>query len=119
MRRILVVEDDALIGFVLEDMLTEIGYEVIGPMLSLSEGLAAVAEHAFDLALLDVNLGGEDSSPIAEALQARDIPYILATGYAAADVKGADRCSGVLSKPFDHEALASVLRQAEARSNGG
>lgn len=119
MKRILVVEDDALIGIVLEDMLAELGYEVVGPILSVAEGLAAVAERAFDLALLDVNLGGADSSPIAEALQAKGVPYVLATGYAVEDLKGADRCRGVLRKPFDLDALASVLRQAEGRPGGG
>jgi DNA-binding response OmpR family regulator len=110
MRRALLVEDDVLIGMMVADMLAELGYQVVGPMRRLAAGLAAVAEESFDVAVLDVNLAGEESFPIADALEARQIPYLFATGYGPGSEELARRDRPVLTKPFSAKTLAAGLR---------
>ena len=72
--RVLVVEDESLIAMLVEDGLETLGYEVVGPVGTVDAALRIVEQTPFDLALLDINLGGKQSFPIAEALEARGIP---------------------------------------------
>ena len=80
--RVLVVEDESLVAMLLEDCLAELGYEVAGTVGDVSTALEAVKQGNLDMAVLDVNLGGTMSFPIAEELDARGVPYIFVTGYA-------------------------------------
>lgn len=73
-QRVLVVEDEYLIAVNTEDMLTDLGYRVVGPALTLKDGLKAAERGGFDVALLDVNLTEGTSRPIAEMLQERACP---------------------------------------------
>src|SRR5215213_151250 len=75
--RILVVEDEAAISLLLEDMLLDFGCEVIGPAARLSAALEAVSRESLDIAILDVNVAGEPIYPVAEALDARKIPFVF------------------------------------------
>lgn len=113
-KRVLVVEDEALIALLLEDMLQDLGHAVVGPALRLEEGLRLAASAEFDLAVLDVNLGGQPSTPIARALEARGIPFLFATGYGAEGLLPEYRRSGLLRKPFTQGDLAKGLAQALA-----
>jgi light-regulated signal transduction histidine kinase (bacteriophytochrome) len=79
--RILVVEDDIVIGMNLVDGLVEADATVVGPFTELAKGLAGAVECQFDIALLDVNLNGKPSWPIASLLTDQDIPIIFLTGY--------------------------------------
>jgi CheY-like chemotaxis protein len=109
-RRVLVVEDDVLIGMMVADMLEELGYEPVGPVRSLDEGVAqAETETPLHAAILDVNLDGVRSYPIAEALDARAIPYVFATGYGSGGLDGWSGDATVLTKPFDPCALRTAL----------
>jgi CheY-like chemotaxis protein len=108
-RRILVVEDEVMISMLLEDMLVELGYEVVGPAAKLEDGLALASTAAFDLAVLDVNLNGQRSSPIAQVLSARGIPFVLATGYGADGLEDGVEATDILKKPFTPDDLASVI----------
>lgn len=80
-KHILIVEDEVIIAFMLQDMLADMGATVIGPAHSLKTGLEYAATAELDGAVLDVNLGDGDSSGIADMLASRAIPFILATGY--------------------------------------
>src|ERR1041384_7652891 len=79
--RILVVEDEVLLAMNIEDMLLESGYEVAGIASRLTPALALAREGLFDAAMLDVNLAGEPSFPVADLLAERGIPFLFATGY--------------------------------------
>src|SRR3954451_13554600 len=79
--RVLVVEDEMLIGMLLEDMLTDLGHEVAAIIPRLKEAMAAVDRETYDLAILDVHLHGESAFPVAEALIAKGTPFVFATGY--------------------------------------
>lgn len=78
-KKILVVEDEALIAWDISDMLEAEGLEVVGPATSLSEGLKTAASHQIDAALLDINLGAETVWPLAEWLDASGVPFVFIT----------------------------------------
>src|SRR3982750_1908871 len=94
--RILVVEDEAAISLLLEDMLLDFGCEVIGPAARLSAALDAVAREQGDLAILDGTGAGEPIYPVAEALAQRSIPFVFSTGYGSAGIRDAFRDRPVL-----------------------
>ncbi len=110
--RILVVEDEAAISLLLEDMLLDFGCEVIGPAARLSAALEAVEREAVDLAILDVNVAGEPIYPVAEALVQRRVPFVFSTGYGSAGIKDAFRDRPVLQKPFAQHDLKQKLLTA-------
>lgn len=113
-RRILVVEDEALVAMLIEDTLTDLGCEVVGPAASIGEALALVRDEAVDGATLDVNLGGEEAYAVAQTLEARGIRFILMSGYAPENLSGAYARWRVLQKPFSEQALARSLAEALA-----
>ena len=115
--RVLVVEDEAAISLLLEDMLLDFGCEVIGPAARLSAALDAVHREHVDLAILDVNVAGEPIYPVAEALAERSVPFVFSTGYGSAGIKDAYRDRPVLQKPFAQHDLKQKLLMA--RRNGG
>lgn len=106
--QILVVEDEPLIAILMEEMLDELGYAVIGPAATLEEGLALAHSAAIDGAILDVNLNGRRSFPISEVLSQRAVPHFFATGYGSAE-DVARRGVQILKKPFQIEKLAAAL----------
>ena len=77
---ILIVEDEPLIAMLLEDFIRTLGFQVSGGAESLAAALECVETGCFDAAILDVNLHGRDSWPVADALARRDIPFVIATG---------------------------------------
>lgn len=83
---ILVVEDEFFTAMEVQSILTGAGYEVLGPAANVETALALLDERTPDAAVLDVNLGGERVTPVAEALEERQIPFVLATGYSPADL---------------------------------
>lgn len=106
-RRILVVEDEALVAMLLEDMLADLGCEVVGPAMRLDEGLELAQANGLDAAILDINLGGERSYPIADLLDTRQVPTLFVTGYGHSGRCGkADR---VLQKPYQAPQLRAAL----------
>ena len=109
-RRILVVEDEMLIGMLLEDMLGDLGHEVAAIVPRLKEALAAVERESFDLAILDVHLHGGSAFPVAEALIAKSVPFIFATGYGERGLPESYRGRPVLQKPFAKDDLERVLK---------
>ncbi len=114
--RILVVEDEAAISLLLEDMLLDFGCEVIGPAARLSAALDAVAREQVDLAILDVNVAGEPIYPVAEALAQRSIPFVFSTGYGSAGIRDTFRDRPVLQKPFAQHDLKQKLLIARGKT---
>jgi CheY-like chemotaxis protein len=110
-RRVLVVEDEMLIGMLLEDMLTVLGHEVAAIVPRLKEALAAVDRETYDMAILDVHLHGESAFPVAEALIAKGTPFVFATGYGERGLPENYRGRPVLQKPFAKDDLERVLNK--------
>lgn len=108
-RQVLIVEDEELVAMMLTDMLQELDCGVLGPTGELTEALALAREGVLDAALLDISLHGTASFPVAEALQARGIPFAFMSGYGERDFPPAFRQVPRLSKPFDLPDLQRVL----------
>jgi|SRR5262249_30357873 CheY-like chemotaxis protein len=112
--RVLVVEDELMIRMLLEDMLGELGYTVTAQAARVDEALDAVRNAAFDVAILDVNLNGQTIAPVAEALDARGMPFVFATGYGDVALPEAYRNRPTLKKPFHADGLSQSLEIALA-----
>lgn len=110
--RVLVVEDEAAISLLLEDMLLDFGCEVVGPAARLGAALALMQGETLDMAILDVNVAGEPIYPVAAALVERKIPFVFSTGYGSAGIKDLYRDRPVLQKPFAQHDLRQKLLQA-------
>lgn len=113
-KRVLVVEDEGIVSMLIEDYLEDLGCEVAGAAARLDQALALARTLDVDLAVLDVNLDGELSYPVAEALRARGVPFLFATGYGTAGLPDALHGTPVLPKPFRREELARALGRAAA-----
>lgn len=109
-RRLLVLDDEMLVAMMLEDMLVDLDYEVVGPFSNLEDGLQAVNTEQLDGAIIDLNLGrGVFSTPVAEALRDRGVPFLLATGYGANEQTDALGYAGLLGKPFSTSDVQAAL----------
>jgi CheY-like chemotaxis protein len=115
--RILVVEDDFLVAEVLIDILTDAGAEIVGPFGWVDEGVDAVNVHdgKLDCAVLDINLHGLKSYPIADALKAHDIPFVFTTGYSGEAIPDTYRAFPRYEKPFNPERLIAALAATKQR----
>jgi len=113
--RILVVEDELMIRMLLEDMLGELGHTIAAAAARIDEALEAAKTADFDLAILDVNLNGEPISPVADALVARGVPFVFATGYGEHGLPEPYRGRPTLKKPFQLEGLEQMLLSAVKR----
>jgi CheY-like chemotaxis protein len=111
-KRVLVVEDELMIRMLLEDMLTELGFTVAAEASRIDEALNAAKTAEIDIAVLDVNLSGQTTGPVAEALAARGKPFVFATGYGAQGLPEAFRNRPTLKKPFQLEGLKQALEAA-------
>ena len=109
-KRILIVEDEYFIAADLKRALAEAGAIVVGPAGTLASAQALVDDD-IDLALLDVNLDGEHSYPLANRLHERAVPFAFLTGYDQWALPPASRDVPRLDKPFD---LAHLIRQLTA-----
>lgn len=109
-RRILVVEDEALVAMLLETILQDMGCAPLGPAATIEEGLAMARDGgAIDAALLDVNVAGRPVFPIAEALQARGVPFVFSTGYGQGGLPDAWRAQPTIQKPFTESTVREAL----------
>lgn len=111
-RRILVVEDEVAISMLLEDMLLDLGFEVVGPAGRLSAAMKLAEEEALDAAILDVNVAGEVIYPVVETLARRGVPFVFSTGYGSAGIDEPYRDRPVLQKPFSQKDLELKLHGA-------
>lgn len=107
-RRVLLVEDESLVAMFAEDMLLDLGCEVVIAM-RLEQGMALARNEDFDFAVLDVNLGNTRSYPIADLLFERCIPFLFATGYGRQGLEAAYQAVPVLQKPYQADPLEHLL----------
>jgi CheY-like chemotaxis protein len=105
--RVFVVEDEAMLLLNLETMLVDLGCVVAGTADKLDDALQIARTSDFDVALLDVNLGGKRVDPVADAIRARGTPIVFVTGYGKMAASGL-----VLEKPYDAAALERILHEA-------
>lgn len=109
-RRVLVVEDEMAIAMMIEDMLEDAGFEVAGTASRPSDALSALErDNRIDAAIVDVNLGGSDSTEVAAALSARGVPFLFSTGYGRSGLPEGLAEHPVLQKPFRQEDLVRAL----------
>jgi DNA-binding response OmpR family regulator len=108
--RILIVEDEMLVAMMIEDMIVDMGLIPAGVAARLQQGVDLAGKLDIDGAVLDVNLDGEQSFPVARVLQQRGIPFFFATGYGAKGVADEFKGSIVLQKPFNAADLESAFR---------
>jgi CheY-like chemotaxis protein len=108
-RRILVVEDEMLVVMMIEDMLADLGCTSVTSAATVDKAVALINAQVFDAAMLDVNLNGNDSHPVAEALSARGVPFVYSTGNSGQSLKDGYSDRPVLKKPFKYEELAAIL----------
>ena len=112
-RRILVVEDESLVAMLLETILEDMGAIPVGAISTVDEALEVVAaDPLLDAALLDVNVAGREVFPVAEALKARDIPFVFSTGYGEGGLPDVWRGQTTIQKPFTEDAVKSALFKA-------
>ena len=113
--RVLLVEDEAIIAMTAEDMLEELGCITAATAATLPEALDAAGGEAFDVALLDINLNGRESLPVAARLRELGRPFVFTTGYGAAG-SGADFSDvPLVTKPYQLADLEAAIRRALGR----
>jgi CheY-like chemotaxis protein len=107
--RILVVEDEYLIRMLMEDMLADLGYEIAAAVGSIKEASEFAANGDFDVAVLDVNLDGQEIYPVADIMTKRGKPFVFVTGYGENSLIETYRDRPALQKPFQVEQIKAVL----------
>jgi PAS domain S-box-containing protein len=112
--RVLLVEDEALVAMMIQETLKEFGYQVVGPLNTASEALAAAREGHFDAAVLDINLGDGLVYTVAEILGVRGVPFIFVTGYDADSVDPRFSEVPILQKPIERDMLQKIFMASES-----
>jgi CheY-like chemotaxis protein len=108
-RRVLVVEDEAMVAWMLQDMLAGLGCVAVGPAVRVGEAMGMIDAEAFDAAVLDVNLSGQMSYPVADKLVMRGVPFVFSTGYSRDRLLECYRAFPMLQKPYDRSDLRVAL----------
>ena len=114
-RRVLVVEDEMLILLMIEDMLAELGCESVTAAATIDKAITSIESHVFDAAMLDMNLNGDDSLKVADALTARSVPFVYCTGNNGHGMRVDPVNTPVLRKPFSFEELTAILTRLLSR----
>jgi CheY-like chemotaxis protein len=109
-QRVLVVEDEMLVLLMTEDLLKDLGCTSVKAAATVEQALELVAANDFDVAMLDMNLNGDRTHAIADALMARGVPFLFATGYAGRMREGYDG-HPILTKPYRPHQLVTILRK--------
>jgi CheY-like chemotaxis protein len=105
--RVFLAEDEMLVSMLVEDVISGLGCEIVGPAANREKALQIAAAENLDAALLDVNLGGEPVYPVADLLKERGVPFAFITGYGNGGIAPRYADVPTLSKPFP---LATVER---------
>jgi DNA-binding response OmpR family regulator len=113
--RVLVVEDEPLIGMLIEDAVEDLGWDVVGPAATLAEALALTKSERIDCAVLDINVGGGRIFPVAELLLFHGVPLLVASGYSKWALPDCLLREGRLEKPYTSEQLRNELHLLSMR----
>jgi CheY-like chemotaxis protein len=108
-KKALVVEDEAMVAMLIEDMLVELGCEVVAVAGKLAPALEKAETLQIDFAVLDINLGGHMTYPVADVLIARGVPFVFATGYGGIGLAEGYGEMLTVQKPFARHALQAAL----------
>jgi two-component SAPR family response regulator len=115
-KRVLVIEDEAMVTMFLLDTLADIGCEIAGSASRFDDAMEKARSLPFDVAILDLNLDGRQTIPIAEAMAGSGVPFVFATGYGATSLPPSLRHIPVVAKPFQQHELERALLKALASS---
>jgi len=115
-KQVLIVEDETLIAMLLEDMIRDLGGSVAASASRLDRARQIVEDSSIpiDLAVLDVNIGGEEVYPLASALSDRGVPFVFSTGYGNASLPELWKSRPTLQKPFTIDDVGGALAKALA-----
>ena len=117
-RRVFIVEDEAMVAFEMVDLLEDMGFEIVGPSIHLEDAEQVAVAQEFDIAFLDVNLGsGQTSQPIAQTLRERNIPFVFITAYDRDQIDFLKPEDIVVKKPLSGDNLAKTLANANFSRN--
>jgi two-component SAPR family response regulator len=112
--RVLVVEDEMAVAMLIEDMVTELAYEIAAIVPRLEDAMQYREAENFDLAILDVHLNGKMVFPFAAELEERDVPFLFVTAYGPRGVPEKFRHHHILQKPFGPVELRRALMDMPA-----
>ncbi len=115
--RVFVVEDEAPVAMLVETMLDDLGCDVVLSAASVAEALEFVRRGGFDVALLDVNLGGEKVFPVADELRRLGAPFVFSSGYGAGGLRPDLADAPIIQKPYRLSDLEAALAACAVRSN--
>ncbi len=107
-KNVLVVEDEALVAELVVDIADDMGAQAVKIATHVEQALACIANSAWDLAILDHNLNGTPSWPVAEALKRRGIPYLVVSGYGG-EIR-VDASTVLLAKPYNVADFVAAIR---------
>jgi CheY-like chemotaxis protein len=107
---IFLLEDEALIRMMIAGMLEELGHSVVAEAGNIHDGERLAQTAAFDLALLDINVGGDNIVPVAEIVEKRGLPSLFITGYAESGLPEPFREWPILRKPFAITKLGDAIK---------
>jgi DNA-binding response OmpR family regulator len=107
--RILLVEDESLIAELIVDILTTQGYLVAGPIARIADAMRTVDEEEFDAVVLDVDLAGTSSYPVAAVLASRNVPFVFLTGFGKGGLRAEYAKRPTVAKPFRPKDLLVAL----------
>jgi len=110
--RVLIVEDEPIVALSLESVLIDAGFEIAGVVSKLEKALALAESGACDAAIVDANLAGVSAGPVAIALAARGLPFIVLSGYSQEQLQGVFAGACFLQKPCRPELLVETLNTA-------
>jgi CheY-like chemotaxis protein len=108
---VLLVEDETLIRMMIADMVEELGHTIVAEAGNMTEALALAQTADFEIAVLDINVGGARIEPVADVIAGRRLPFIFASGYGAAGVPEQFRDRPTLQKPFPKERLGTAIEE--------
>lgn len=111
-KRVLIVEDEILLAMHLEDMLIALGHDVVGQATRVDIAIELASKSEIDFAVLDINVAGTKSFPVADILRQRGIPFAFATGYGVEGLMDGYRDFPILQKPYSEEDLERAIAQA-------
>jgi PAS domain S-box-containing protein len=112
--RVLLVEDEILVAMMMKDILTELGFSVVGPFSRLGEAMVAAVHEEINAGIIDVNLGGEFVYPVADVLAARKIPFVFITGYGVESIDSRFGYVPIVKKPVQRQVLQTIFVSPEA-----
>jgi CheY-like chemotaxis protein len=109
---VLVVEDETMIRMLIVDMIEELGHRVIAEAATISAAEPLARDAPFDIAILDINVAGQNIHPVASIVQKRGLPFVFASGYAATGLPAPLNKRPILRKPFAAHELGKAIDAA-------